>query len=265
MLRPWVFALLACLAAPIEAVEPVALVTELAGAGTYGVEPQASALELLQDLAPGARLTLARGARAVVVHTASGVVYELFGPGSFRVQATAVQASDGKARINRRELPPEIRAYKLNPARAAQASIVLRSGSDFHLDGPDGGVLSEDELRYSVSGNLTETRLDVLDEQGSHVLHVDGPDGVFPLKGRHVWVAGHRYRVQVSGTDARGRPALLQAAFLLLPPDAMVRLRSRQPVDATATTDWIVYALALESSGANATARTIWRSLYAAR
>jgi hypothetical protein len=265
MLRRWVLVLLASLASPVVAVEPVALVTELSGTGTLGVKPQAHSLELLQDLAPGARLTLANGARAVIVHTASGVVYELSGPGNFRVLARAVEAADGKGRVNRRDLPAEIRSYKLNPATAAQASIVLRSGGGLRLDGPEGGVLSQDELRYSVSGTLKDTRLEVFDEQGSSVLRVDAADGVFQLEGRHAWVPGRRYRVQVNGTDVRGRPAQLKSAFQLVPPEAVANLQGRRPAAATASTDWIVYALALESIGANATARTIWRSLHASR
>lgn len=265
MLRRWVAVLLALVAVPAVAVEPVALVTELSGSGTLGVRPQAHALELLQDLAPGARVTLASGARAVIVHTASGVVYELAGPGNFRVLARAVEAADGKGRVNRRELPAEIRSYKLNPATAAQASIVLRGGGDVRLDGPQGGVLAEDELRYGVSGTLKDAQLEVFDEHGSPVLRLAGPDGVFNLKGRHAWMPGRRYRVQVSGTDVRGRPAQLKSAFLLVPPEVAARLQGRAPAAATAATDWIVYALALESVGANATARTIWRSLHATR
>lgn len=252
------------IAAPLAAAEPVALVTELAGTGTLGVKQRSAPLELLQDLAPGARLRLASGARATVVHTASGVVYELAGPGVFRVQAKAVEGVDAKARLTRRELPPEIRTYKLNPAIAAQASIILRSAAG-DLEGPDGGVLSDDELRYRVSGELRQARFEVLDETGAVVLRIDAPQDGVELKERHAWAPGRPYRVQLSGLDRNGRPRTAAARFTVLAPDAVERLRREQPASRAATTDWIVYALALESLGANASARTIWRALYAAR
>lgn len=259
MLRGLVL-LLALVVAPIHAMEPVALVTELAGKATVGANAQAAPLELLQDLLPGARVTLATGARAVVVHTASGVVYELTGPGAFRVQARTVEAVDSKARIVRRDLPPEIRAYKLNPAVAAQASVIMRESPPLRLAGPNGGVLSDDELRYSVPGSLRDTQLEVLDETGTVLLRLDG-SGLFDLKGRHAWSPGQRYVVRVKGLDARSRPATLEAAFQLLPPDAVARVRSMQPAAGTPATDWIVYALALESVGANASARDVWTTL----
>jgi hypothetical protein len=98
------------------------------------------------------------------------------------------------------------------------------------------------------------------------VVHIDTAeaDG-FDLKGRYPWVPGERYSVQVSGTDAKGRAVTLRARFELVPPDAAARLRAQQPKAATAATDWVVYALALESVGANATARPIWRRLSASR
>jgi hypothetical protein len=264
MLR-WLIALmLASIAPTLGAVEPVALVTELSGTGTLGSKPQAVALELLQDLAPGARLTLARGAHTVVVHTASGVVYELDGPGSFRVQPTTIEPADKTSRVRRRELPAEIRAYKLDPKVAAQASIVLRGGAEVRLDGP-GGVVSEDELRYAIVGALREIRFEVLDEQDAPVLRIDGADGVIDLKGRYAWTSAQGYRVQATGIDARRRPVRLEARFRILPADAAARLRTWQPTSASAATDWIIYALALESLGANASAHGIWQTLHAAR
>src|SRR5262245_24842699 len=122
MLRLVLFLLLVSTASQTTAAPPVALVTELSGGATLVVgKARPGALELLQDLEPGSRLTLTGGARAVVVHTVSGVVYELAGPGSFRVQAKSIDA-EGTARLARRDLPPEIRAYRLDPAVAAQAS-----------------------------------------------------------------------------------------------------------------------------------------------
>jgi hypothetical protein len=266
MLRHMLFALLLSIAASAAAIEPVALVTELKGSGTIGAQGKPSALELLHDLVPGTRVTLARAARAVIVHTASGTVYELLGPGSFRVQAKTVEAAEPSARISRRELPAEIRSYRLNPSVAAQASTIMRGGVGVRLDGPDGGVLDEDELRYAVNGTLQETQVDVLDEQGSNVVHLEGADSAaFELQGLFAWSPGERYTVNVSGKDSRGRPVALKARFQLLPKDVAAQLRARQPAAATPATDWIVYALALESVGANATARPIWRSRVTAR
>jgi hypothetical protein len=265
MLRQVVLSVLLLAAVPVAAVEPVALVTELSGKGRIGAQGRSTPLELLQDLVPGSSVTLSSGARAVIVHTANGIVYEVLGPGSFRVSPKSVDAVESTARITRRELPPDIRAYRLDPTVAAQASIVMRGG-EIRLDGPDGGVLDESELRYRVGGAVREAQLDVFDERGSGVVHIDSAevDG-FDLKGRYAWVPGERYSVQVTGIDAKGRAVTLRARFQLVPPEAVARLRAQEPKAATPTTDWVVYALALESVGANATARPIWRKLQTAR
>lgn len=265
MLRRLVLVALVSVAAPLAAAEPVALVTELSGTASVGLKAQAAPLELLQDLAPGARVSLANGARATVVHTASGVVYELAGPGVYRVQAKAVEGADATSRVTRRELPAELRAYKLNPMVAAQASIVLRSGSGVELDGPNGGVLSEDELRYRVTGDVRQVRFEVLDESGATVARFDDAGNAIDLKGRHAWAAARLYRLQATGLDRAGRTVTLAARFTVMAPDVVERVRRSQPASVTATTDWIVYALALESLGANASARSIWRALHAAR
>jgi hypothetical protein len=255
--------MLAVFAATVAAADPVALVTEMSGAATVATNRSPTALGVLQDLSAGARLTLASGSHVVVVHTASGAVYDLAGPGTFRVQASAIEPADANAQLKRRELPPEIRAYRLDAAVAAQASLVMRGASQPTLDGPDGGVLSENELRYRIGGALREGQLDVFDQMGARVLGIDRPEGVVLLKGRHAWQPGTTYRVEVSGFDSVGMPVALDARFVVMPPDAAARLRSRQPTDLTARTDWIVYALALEDFGARATARTIWRALQA--
>lgn len=265
MLRQLIFVLLASVAVPAMAAEPVALVTELSGKGRVGAKTQSSALELLQDLVPGTQVTLAGGARAVIVHTASGIVYEALGPGSFRVSPKSIDAVESTARISRRDLPSEIRTYRLNPSVAAQASVVMRA-SEARLEGPDGGVLDEDELTYRIRGALRDAQIEVIDERGSSIVHIDSVEAdTFDLKDRYSWVPGERYSIQVSGKDAKGRALELRARFQVTPAETSARLRAQRPPQATPATDWIIYALALESVGANATARPIWRRISAAR
>jgi hypothetical protein len=72
---------------------------------------------------------------------------------------------------------------------------------------------------------------------------------------------GKHYRVLVRGTDSRGRATELSARFWLIDTAAAARLTAARPgVDATVT-DLIVYAMALESSGATASARTAWQQV----
>jgi hypothetical protein len=200
----------------------------------------------------------------VVVHTAAGVVYELNGPGSFAVRDRSIDAADRSARLTRRELPPEIRAYRLDPSAAVQASLVMRGGG-VRLDGPDGGVLADHELRYRVQGAVDGGSLEVFDAQGTRVLQLADEGGSYDLKGRVAWLPGAQYVVQAGGRLPGGRPALLTSRFRLLDPAVASELTRLRPAAGAPTTDWIVYALALESRGADASARPIWQALNAAR
>jgi hypothetical protein len=265
MQRRAVLVLFLATAGAAAATQPVALVTELSGRGTVTPRSAGATLELLQELPPGARVALAANARAVVVHTAAGVVYELNGPGSFAVRDRSIDAADRSARLARRELPPEIRAYRLDPSLAVQASLVMRGGGGVRLDGPDGGVLADHELRYRVQGAIDGGTLEVFDAQGTRVLELADEAGSYDLKGRVAWLPGAQYVVQAGGRLPGGRPARLTSRFRLLDPAVASELARLRPSAAAPSTDWIVYALALESRGADATARPIWQALNAAR
>lgn len=237
--------------------EPVALVTELAGSGSVAQKPDGGALEQLHELLPGAVVTLSAGARAVVVHTASGAVYDLGGPGRYKVQPQALEALSG--RLARRELPPEIKSFQLKPLSTMQASIVLRGSAPARLEGPAGGVLSADELAYRIRGDVQAPSLELIDADGQSVVTVREAPGVFNPAQATALQPGRQYVVRVKGTDARGKPVELTSRFWLVDTDAATRLRAARPVENASLTDLIVYAMALETGGATATAREVWR------
>jgi hypothetical protein len=246
-------------AAPVPA-EPVALVTELAGTGSVAQKPHDGALEQLHELWPGAIVSLARGARAVVVHTPTGSVYELAGPGRFRVRPSGVDALEG-AKLAKRDLPPAIKSFQLKPLSTMQASIVMRGTPTMQLEGPDGGVLSGEELNYRVRGTLATQSVELIEAEGTTRSLINGSGTAFnPARGATLQPGKH-YRVLVRGTDSRGRATELSARFWLIDTAAAARLTAARPgVDATVT-DLIVYAMALESSGATASARTAWQQV----
>jgi hypothetical protein len=240
--------------------EPVALVTELAGSGSVAQKPQDGVLEQLHELWPGAIVSLARGARAVVVHTPTGSVYELAGPGRFRVRASGVDALEG-AKLAKRDLPPAIRSFQLKPLSTMQASIVMRGTPTLQLQGPDGGVLSGEELNYRVRGALATQSVELIEAEGTTRSPLNGSGTTFNPASVATVQPGKQYRVLVRGTDSRGRATELSARFWLIDTAAAARLTAARPgVDATLT-DLIVYAMALESAGATASARAAWQNV----
>jgi hypothetical protein len=251
-------AALACAVAAQALTEPVALVTELAGTGSVAQKPQDGALEQLHELAPGAVVSLTRGARAVVVHTPTGTVYELAGPGRYRVRAGGIDALEG-AKLVRRDLPPAIRSFRLKPLSTMQASIVMRGTPTVQLEGPDGGVLSGEELNYRVRGTLAARSVELVEADGAAPWPIRDSGTVFTPASVATVQPGKQYLVRVRGMDARGRSTEVSARFWLIDPQAAARLAAARPgVDATLT-DLIVYAMALESAGATASARAAWQ------
>ena len=158
--------------------EPVGLITELAGVGSVSQKPDGGALEPLRELMQGAVVSLASAARATVVHTPTGTVYELSGPGRFQVQARSIEPLNG-AKLSKRGLPPELRAFQLKPLSTMQASIVMRGAAPLRLEGPNGGVLATDELTYRVRGNLTVQTVEVTDPESSDAWPVSNAGASF--------------------------------------------------------------------------------------
>ena len=240
--------------------EPVGLVTELSGVGSVAQKPDGGTLELLRELVPGAVVSLAGAARATVVHTPTGTVYELAGPGRFQVQTRSIEPLNG-ARLAKRGLPPELRAFQLKPLSTMQASIVMRGAAPLRLEGPNGGVLAADELTYRVRGNLTVLAVEVVDLESSEAWPVSNSGTSFGV-GTSVPVrSGRRYSVVVKGTDVRGLSTQLSSRFWLIEADPAARLQGARPAASAPMTDLIVYAMALESAGATATARTTWDTI----
>ncbi len=237
--------------------EPVGLVTELAGSGSVAQKPDGGALEQLHELLPGAVVALNAGSRAVVVHTPSGVVYELNGPGRYRVQTGALEALSG--RLARRELPPEIKSFQLKPLSSMQASIVLRGSAPARIEGPMGGVLSAEELSFRIRGDVQSPSLELVDADGQTVASAREAPAVFNAAQATALQPGRQYVVRVKGTDARGKAVELSSRFWLVDADAATRLRAARPSENAPLTDLIVYAMALEVGGASATAREVWR------
>jgi hypothetical protein len=235
--------------------EPVALVTELAGAGSVAQKPDGGALEQLHELVPGAVITLNAGSRAVVVHMASGAVFDLSGPGRYRVQAKVVESLSG--RIARRELPPEIKSFQLKPLSSMQASIVMRGAAPARLEGPNGGVLGSEELSYRIRGDVATPSLELLDAEGLSIASAREAPAVFNPGQAAALQPGKQYVVLVKGADSRGKPVELSSRFWLIESDAAARLKAARPEGGASVTDLIVYAMALESAGA--TARETWR------
>ena len=240
--------------------EPVGLVTELAGVGNVRQKPDGGPLEPLRELVPGAVVSLAGAARATIVHTPTGTVYELAGPGRFQVQARSIEPLNG-AKLSKRGLPPELRAFQLKPLSTMQASIVMRGAAPLRLEGPNGGVLATDELIYRVRGNLTVQTVEVIDPESSDAWPISNT-GASLVVGTSVPVRpGRPYTVVVKGTDARGKLTQLSSRFWLIDADAASRLQAARPAESAPLTDLIVYAMAVETAGATATARTAWNTI----
>jgi hypothetical protein len=245
-------------AAPV--VEPVGLVTELLGSGSVAQKPDGGRLETLSELVPGAVISLAGAAKATVVHMPTGTVYELTGPGRFRIQARSIEPING-AKLAQRGLPPELRAFRLKPLSTMQASVVMRGVAPVRLDGPNGGVLDTNELTYRVRGNLTVHAVQVVDMDSSDAWPVASSGAAFGIGSSVPVRSGRQYTVVVDGTDARGKPMQLSSRFWLIGADAAASLQAARPAEEASLTDLIVYAMALETAGATATARSTWNTI----
>ncbi|HEU0200435.1 MAG TPA: hypothetical protein VFR86_08370, partial [Burkholderiaceae bacterium] len=107
------------------AAQPVAMLTDLQGKVEFATEARGRVVSLAAPLHTDDALQLGANARAVVAYPGAGLVYEVQGPGVVRIGPADVAVMKG-ATVSRSELPPQLRQL-VQPGRAAQASIVLRS------------------------------------------------------------------------------------------------------------------------------------------
>jgi hypothetical protein len=257
-------------AAPVSFAQAVAMVTEVHGAGAIAQRGQPQPLRTRVALGEGDIVMLADGARAAIVTLAAGRVYDVYGPGVFRLRAGEF-AADGAGRVERREIAAAIAALTVAPARNAQATMVMRSGerSGFAALAPLGRQLAADArvLRWraaTADGEWTY-RVVLSDDDGAIVFEGATPATELVLPPA---VALRRGRPYVFEVFARGPiGGVLEAAgeFELIEEAIEARIERARAAAGDDPSARALLALAYEKLGLAQAAARAWEALEMAR
>lgn len=160
-----------------QAEEAAVLVADLSGSASQ-LLPAASKpaekqrpLKLLQSLATGTAIALQDQASLTLYYVASGMAYDLKGPGRFEVRPAEVVALDGAPQPLRRKLNDVLQGIRLQGGRLAQAGLTMRGPEDAGQPmalSPRGVVLSGSPLvmRWNSGRAGRTTTVLLIDEDG---------------------------------------------------------------------------------------------------
>ncbi len=260
----------ACVAvAPARAQAPdgPGLVLDVQGAATLDGRGKVT---ILAGLAPGAEVSLAPGARVVVLDNASGRQYELTGPGAFRWSGSRVDMVRPGQLAMREPTAPAFREVRVRTSRLAQASIAMRGNADdgaVQLAFPVATWLTErpDAFRWTALANATGYRFSLTDGHGRALHQSTVRINTIELPGAITLEPGRTYGWQVIADLPDGKSIEGWTEFGVASPELRARIERARPAAGASFGDRVIHALLLEELGAREEARRVWAALSAER
>lgn len=243
------------------------LVLDVQGAATLDGRGRVT---ILAGLAPGAEVSLAPGARVVVLDNASGRQYELTGPGAFRWTGSRIDMVRPGQLAVREPTVPAFRDVRVRTSRLAQASIAMRGNGDdgaVQLGFPVATWLTErpDAFRWTAVSNATGYRFSLTDGTGRALHEARVKINTVELPGGIALEPGRTYGWQVIADLPDGKSIEGWTEFGVASPELRARIERARPAASASFGDRVIHALLLEELGAREEARRLWAALSAER
>ncbi len=241
-----------------------ALVIDTQGTATLRSK---AALQILAEVPPGTELTLAAGARAVLVHSGNGVEYTLSGPGEFRWGNDGAQALRGGQIATREPLGGTLREVRLRTARLVQASVAMRGeprAEALQLASPASTWLLDPPalFRWAPVPGVQSYRFELTDDRGGVLFSAESVTATQIVLPAEVKLeAGRTYAWQVRTQRADGSRVEGWTEFGIAAPELAARARALQPAPEGRFADRLLYAALLEEWGLHEPADAVWASL----
>ncbi len=237
----------------------VAFVSDLSGEARLA---GGSRVTFLKDFEAGARVVLEKGARLVLVYTASGTEYALAGPGEFVVEATEAKAVKGAPPTHRTVVARPDPVVIARLSETATASIRMRSAPPPAAPARPGPLYPRSAQIATLQPTLAWSGAAPPDGFAVSVVAADGKVAwkgtsraqsvKLPVKlapaSRYTW------------TLAMGDTTIGEALFETLSADAIKRAEASSAAAKTFS-DRILHAFVLQDIGATQDARQAWAAL----
>lgn len=241
------------------AAQPVAIVTDVQGAASYG-NTAANPLAILSPLNIGDRVRLAAGARLAMLFYADGAQFEARGPGTVFLEAARPKSADG-AIVESRQMAGGS-GVRLKSGGLVQGALVMRNVS-LRVVAPDALVLStQPELAWTDSRSEASYDVALFDATGARVFETTTHTRSATLPESVKLAADQSYALQVS---ARLRGALVQTAraeFTVASEALRAQAQKLAPKAADApVAEKVTYALWLDQNDLRDEAKKWWSAL----
>jgi hypothetical protein len=249
--------------------EPVAMVTDVAGGASILTDKTANPLQLLTYLSEGNEIRLEAGARLVITlfdspveHAFSGPARLVVGPGGVK----AVEGSDAKTRRLDTDRAAAVRgSAPTRPDRLAVAMAQMRglARPKVKLLGPvNTQVLTvAPEFSWTPLPGVEKYRLVVADGRGDLVYDVSVEGTSWLPSSRSALRYGATYDWRVEAELPSGGVSVAEGAFSLVDGKRAKRILAARPAADAAFSDRLLYAVLLENEGLGFDAGSVWLEL----
>ena len=247
------------------------MVTDLQGKASLSSGGEAREMGILAEVPADATVTLADGARLVVLYFASGDEYAFRGPVTIRFKSAAPETSGGAPAEHRGSaLGNRARDVRIKPVDVALAAVVMRSsGADGHGEplAPARTTILETRPHFVWKAPLSGLRyvFELDDNDGHRILQTQVEDVSLTLPADIELTPGAAYSWRVSSLLPNGRKYERTAQFVVASAELRARAQAMRPASSSSLSNRVAYATWLEQSDLKDEARSYWRAAAAER
>jgi len=248
--------------------DPVGMVIDVQGGATAIESGRSTRLEMLSYLRPQAEIELAVGASLAVTWYANSNEYRFKGPARLKVLPDKIEVLKGGKAQARALGEDKVAAAKQDVSgRIAQATMTMRAvrpAQDPAIVNPGSRVMTlAPRFAWTSAKGGGAYRFTLQKAAGETIVQqrVKGTSLRLAADKRLEW--GGRYRWSVQAERAGSAPA--EADFEVITRAQSARLQKLRPKTEQAFSDWVLYALALESLDLSTEAKPVWKKLAADR
>ena len=256
---------------PVQAAQPVAMVTDIEGESSVtGVEGSAI-LSLLAELAPGGSIDLAAGSRLVIVYYESGSEYAFAGPASIRIGVEAPEMVSGNSPEQRQVLPSDAGGeIIIRPVGMAQASLVMRGAdenSDLRLINLVGTKTLEKRpvFHWRPLPGAGTYHFELTDDAGESLVEANVAAVELPLPETVTLEPDITYTWEVTTRTPDGALHSNWGDFTLASDDERALIERLRPTDDAPFSRRVVFAAVLQQMELRDAALAQWKALLAER
>ena len=239
----------------------VVMISDLSG--TVLLAGRKAPLGLMEEVGPGAAVTLKPGARITFVNMKTGSESSFTGPGKFKLNAAG--EARGLAPRQHHLVASLQGSVHLRPGALAQASVVMRAAPDAEAQfmSPPGpwSLSATPEFRWQPAGAGASYHFKLQDPQGQVVFELTQEDCSIQVPDHLALADDTAYTWVLETRLPDGTQTRRSGSLKVVPKAVREQLKAGRPALDAPFSERLVYAAVLEQHELHDEARVYWKSL----